>query len=87
MYHYFFTVAGYFAMHNSDMESFKTELGERIRKLREAKKFGVREFALLADIEHHQLINIEKGRVDMRISTLRKIAGSLSMTLSELVDF
>ena len=74
-------------MHNSDMVNFKEGLGSRIKGLREGKKLGVREFALLADIEHHQLINIEKGRVDMRISTLRKIAGAFSITLSELVDF
>ena len=80
-------LGGYFAMHNSETENFKVGLGGRIKKLREDKKLGVREFALLADIEHHQLINIEKGRVDMRISTLRKIAGALSVSLSELVDF
>lgn len=74
-------------MHNSEMDNFKEGLGNRIKELREGKKLGVREFALLADIEHHQLINIEKGRVDMRVSTLKKIAGGLSITLSELVDF
>ena len=73
-------------MNNSEFNLHKERLGERIKMLREEKGYKVREFALLADIEHHQLINIEKGRVDMRFSTLYKIASAFDLSVSELIN-
>ena len=73
-------------MHIID-EMFKEKLGRKIEALRTQKQLGVREFALLADIEHHQLINIEKGRVDIRLSTLIKIAKGFGVEAKELLDF
>ncbi|MFI5161230.1 MAG: helix-turn-helix domain-containing protein [Sphingobacteriales bacterium] len=72
---------------SNKIETFKETLGKKIESLRTDKKFGVREFALIADIEHHQLINIEKGRVDIRLSTLLKIAKALDVEPKELLDF
>lgn len=66
---------------------FRENLGKCIGNLRTERNYGVREFALLANIEHHQLINIEKGRVDIRISTLIKIARGLKVELKDLLDF
>lgn len=67
--------------------NFKETLGINIGKLRIERGYGVRQFALLANIEHHQLINIEKGRVDIRLSTLIKIARALNVELKELLNF
>lgn len=68
-------------------EEFKILLGKKIEDLRSSMDFGVRELALKADIEHHQLINIQKGRVDARICTLKKIADALGIELKVLLDF
>jgi transcriptional regulator with XRE-family HTH domain len=68
-------------------EEFKIRLGKKIEDLRTSTDFGVRELALKADIEHHQLINIQKGRVDARICTLKKIADALGIELKVLLDF
>lgn len=68
-------------------DNFKEKLGMRIENLRKEKGFGVREFALIAGIEHHQLINIEKGRVDLRLSTVVKIANGLEVEPKILLDF
>ncbi|MEZ2337299.1 helix-turn-helix domain-containing protein [Mucilaginibacter sp. RCC_168] len=65
----------------------RLRLGEKIEELRSSKNLGVREFALIAEIEHHQLINIEKGRVDLRLKTLRKIAIGLDIEVQELFNF
>ncbi|RYE52180.1 MAG: XRE family transcriptional regulator [Sphingobacteriales bacterium] len=65
-------------------DNYKSKFGERIKTLRTNKGYKVREFALLADIEHHQLINIEAGRVDLRFSTIHKIALALDIQISEL---
>jgi transcriptional regulator with XRE-family HTH domain len=68
-------------------EEFRQLLGNRIEELRTSKKYGVREFSLIADIEHHQLINVEKGRIDVRLRTLRKIAIGLNVEVMELFNF
>jgi len=72
---------------SDNKETFKEALGNRIEHLRNQRNFGVREFALMAELEHHQLINIEKGRVDIRLSTLLKIAKGLGVEPKELLDF
>lgn len=72
----------------SEMErNFKEILGTLIEELRVKKNLSTRQFALLADMEHHQIINIEKGRVDIRLSTLIKIAKVLEVEPKELLDF
>lgn len=48
------------------------------------KELSTRALPLLADIEHHQIINIEKGRV-IRLSTLLKISKTLGILLEELI--
>jgi transcriptional regulator with XRE-family HTH domain len=68
-------------------ENFKQKLGQMIELRRESMNYGVREFARIAQIEHHQLINIEKGRVDVRLSTLIKIAAGLGTEVKQLIDF
>ncbi|WP_293298606.1 helix-turn-helix transcriptional regulator [Pedobacter sp. UBA4863] len=74
-------------MIKSELDINKEKLGQRIESLRTLKDYGVREFALLAEIEHHQLINIEKGRVDPRYSTLIKISKALEIEIKELLNF
>lgn len=69
------------------LEMFKEIFGKKVAAIRTQKALGVREFALIADIEHHQLINIEKGRVDIRLSTLVKLAKGLGVEAKELLDF
>nr|WP_158526207.1 helix-turn-helix domain-containing protein [Pedobacter paludis] len=53
--------------------------------MRKTQGHKVRPFAMLADIEHHQLINIEKGRVDLRVSTLIKICNALDILPKQLL--
>jgi transcriptional regulator with XRE-family HTH domain len=68
-------------------EDFRIRLGKQIEKKRLSLNLGVREFALIAGVEHHQLINIEKGRVDIRISTLLKIANGFEVQAKDLLTF
>ncbi|MCQ6957300.1 helix-turn-helix domain-containing protein [Mucilaginibacter aquariorum] len=72
-------------MEISDNE-FKESLGKRIKSIRTGRNLGVRKFSQLADIEHHQLLRIEKGLVDIRLSTLRKIAIALNVKESYLLN-
>jgi len=68
-------------------KDFKIILGKTIEGLRIKKQLSTRQFALLAGMEHHQIINIEKGRVDIRLSTLIKIAKVFDVKPKELLDF
>lgn len=71
-------------MNKISSDELQIDIGEKIEALRLQRKYSLRELALLADIEHHQLLNIEKGRVDMRLSTLRKIASALNVGVKDL---
>jgi len=70
----------------SDAE-FQKSLGEKIGAIRLEKDLSVRKLALLADMEHHQLLKVEKGSVDIRLSTLRKLATALAVRERDLLDF
>jgi len=74
-------------MESDNLDDLKTKLGDRIRSLREEKGVSIRKFALLAGIEHPQLINIEKGRIDLKLSTLHKISKALDIELFKLFKF
>ncbi len=74
-------------MNTDDQELLRSNLGDRIKTLRKKKDLSIRQFALLAEIEHPQLINIEKGRVDLKLSTLNKIAKGFEIDLQSLFDF
>jgi transcriptional regulator with XRE-family HTH domain len=61
-------------------------IGANITKIR--KKRGITSKALgdLCDIEKSNLIPIEKGRINVTINTLVKIANALDVDLKVLID-
>lgn len=61
--------------------------GEHFRKLRKAKGYGMREFALDADMEYGTLSKIERGVTNPTISTVLYLAEALGISHSELFDF
>jgi transcriptional regulator with XRE-family HTH domain len=68
-------------------EDYCKAFGVHLRKLRESKGFGMREFALIADIEYSQLSKIERGVTNPTISTVISLAEALELSHSELFDF
>lgn len=61
--------------------------GTHLRKLRETKGFGMRQFALIADMEYSQLSKIERGTTNPTISTILALAIALEVTPTTLFDF
>ena len=59
--------------------------GERIRAKRESKGLLQRELAAAADLPLRTIGRIERGEVDVRLSTLAKIAVALGVPLKELM--
>ena len=67
------------------MKNHQQKLGDVIRHLREERRLLQRELAERASIPVRTLGRIERGEVDLRLSTLRKIAGALQVDLKDLL--
>lgn len=67
-------------------EDLLKRIGANISRIRQERGLTVSELASRADMEKSNLIPIEKGRINVTIRTLKKIADALGMTVSELTD-
>ena len=67
-----------------EIDSYKTKLGERITELRLKNELSLRRLAILADMEHHQILNIERGKTDLRLSTILKLSKALDILPKDL---
>lgn len=72
-------------MSTVDIHSLKLLIGKRIKEFREGKGYSVRKLALLADMEHQQILAIEKGNTDFRLTTLVKLSNALEVAPSDLL--
>lgn len=59
-------------------------IGQNITTIRKRKKLTSNELGYMCDIDKSALIHIEKGRVNVTIKTLHKIASALDV---EIIDF
>ena len=66
------------------MEVSARKIGLRIRALREEQDISLRRFALMTDLNKSHLSDIERGKCDLRMSTLNKILSGLG---TSHVDF
>jgi transcriptional regulator with XRE-family HTH domain len=64
---------------------FRLVLGQRIRDLR-TPLFSQDEFADAIDVYRSHMSNIERGKSDLKLSTLLRVAEALDMTVGELLD-
>ncbi len=62
------------------------ELGSRVRAARRRLRWDLRHFSYQTGIDPANLSRIEHGRRDVRVRTLRVIAGALGVTCGELLD-
>ncbi|HIT45574.1 MAG TPA: helix-turn-helix transcriptional regulator [Candidatus Aphodovivens excrementavium] len=58
-------------------------IGLRIRALREERDISLRKFALMTGLNKSHLSAIERGRLDMRISSFGKILDGLGVSAEE----
>lgn len=61
-------------------------LGERIRRLRDAHQWTLKDLATRSFMSVSYLSDIERGRTPPSLKTLVRIARSLDMTPSQLLD-
>lgn len=67
------------------MKKLLHQIGDRIRELRQDRSWLQQDLADRAGLPVRTLGRIERGEVDMRIGTLKKIADALVLTVRDLV--
>ena len=67
------------------MAKINQQIGERIRVLREKREWFQRDLAEVAGLPVRTIGRIERGDVDVRISTLEKIANALETPVSQFL--
>ena len=70
---------------DDDELAFRVALGQRIRVLRQ-ERWSQDEFADLIDVFRSHMSTIERGKTDLKLSTLRRIARVLDIELGELLN-
>ena len=58
----------------------------RLRELRERKGLSLRRLGAKAGVHYVSLVRLEAGKFDPRLSTLRKLAEALEVTVCELMN-
>lgn len=69
------------------LPNYIVEIGEQIRKIRKEKGISVTELAYRCDLDSQNLRKYENGKQEMKISTLKRIADGLEVTVSALTAF
>ena len=74
-------------MNNHLHKDFCAAFGAQLRKLRLTKGFGLREFAMIADMEYSQLSKIERGVTNTTLNTMLNLCVALKVSHQDLFDF
>lgn len=59
---------------------------KKLRQYREARELSLRGLAQVAGVHYVSLIRLEAGTFDPRLSTLRKLAQALNVSVCDLID-
>lgn len=69
-----------------DIAAIRYNLGNRIRILREGQCLSQYRFSAMVNIDRTYLISVEKGKRNVSIDNLCKIASGLGISLAELCE-
>lgn len=70
-----------------DKIEFRRAFGKNVEKYRKETGLSYRELAQKCDVDHSNISKIEKGEVDLRLSTIQELARGLRISPKELFDF
>lgn len=73
-------------MQNVKDELFLKKLGAQLRKLRETANLTQLDLALTFDNHEEQISRIERGKHNLSVCTLKKIADAYNLSLAELFE-
>ncbi|HTI07728.1 MAG TPA: helix-turn-helix transcriptional regulator [Puia sp.] len=63
------------------------EFGENLRKLRNEKGLSLREMSYACSIDNSKIAKIEKGKINITLTTLLQLAVALEIHPSTLLDY
>ena len=63
------------------------EFGENLRKLRNDKGLSLREMSYACSIDNSKIAKIEKGKINITLTTLLQLAVALEIHTSTLLDY
>ncbi|HWK04865.1 MAG TPA: helix-turn-helix transcriptional regulator [Puia sp.] len=63
------------------------EFGENLRKLRKDKGLSLREMSYACSIDNSKIAKIEKGMINITLTTLLQLAVALEIHPSSLLDY
>lgn len=66
--------------------NIKSSVGSRIREIRTGKGIGLRQFELEIGISRSDLSNIERGKRNVTVDTIEKIAKALDCDVRVLIS-
>jgi transcriptional regulator with XRE-family HTH domain len=69
------------------MSSLLRALGHEIRRIREEKRLSQEQLAELADLHRTYISSVERGRRNLSIQNLYKIAKALGVSMQDIVHF
>jgi len=70
-----------------DKIEFRLAFGKRVEKFRKSLGLSYRQLAQKCDVDHSNISKIEKGEVDLRISTIQELSKGLEVDPQELFNF
>src|SRR5690242_13842464 len=68
------------------MQSIRVQVGQRIRELRQTKKWSLEVLGEKADLHPGYVGGIERGERNVSIDNLAKIASAFDLSLAELLE-
>ena len=63
------------------------KFGENLRKLRKDKGLSLREMSYACSIDNSKIAKIEKGQINITLTTLLQLAQALELPASALLDY
>lgn len=67
--------------------NLKEKFGNKIKQLREQKQYSIEFLANIADIDRTYISDIERGRRNVSLLIIEKLAKSLEVNIQELFDY
>jgi len=68
-------------------DEYLVQLGQHIARKRQEAGFNQSQFALRCDMDRQNMSRLEKGKKNLQVITLRRLAKELGIEVKELLDF
>lgn len=67
--------------------ALKEKFGEKIKALREQRKYSIEYLANIANIDRTYISDIEKGKRNVSLLIIEKLATALNVNIKDLFDY